>query len=437
MPLSGALFASVSGLDATSTAISVVGDNIANVNTPGFKARRTEFADVLGQSISTAGGFSQIGAGAKVGDIRSQFTQGTFETTNRTTDLAIEGRGFFILDGPQGRAFSRAGIFTFDADGVLVNPEGREVQGFQIDPITQVSNGQVGSIQISNAIAPPRPTSVLDVSVNLDADAPVIPGGFDPADPNGTSELQTVVTVFDSLGNEHSATVFFTKSAINAGPPPSTTWDFNVALPANETTLPPANPGDEQVVQGGGALTFDANGVLTAATGTALTLEFAGGVAPGQPMTLGFGPIAGVGAGDATTQFGTGSATNSFTQDGFAAGSLQGILVDGVGILSGLFSNGETIPIAQVALANFANVEGLQSTGNTNLVATRASGQPLIGSPLSAGLGSVRASSLEQSNVDLATEFVRLIINQRAFQANTRTISTTNDLLGDLVQLGR
>src|SRR5690606_27514618 len=169
MPLSGAMFSSVSGLDATSTAISVIGDNIANVNTTGFKARRTEFADILGQSISTAGGYSQIGAGSKVSEIRSMYTQGTFETTNRQTDGAIEGRGFFILEGPQGRAYTRAGVFTLDAEGYLVSPNGLRVQGYGIDPVTGLSNGQLGDIRISNAISPPRATSNISVSANLNA----------------------------------------------------------------------------------------------------------------------------------------------------------------------------------------------------------------------------------------------------------------------------
>lgn len=436
MPLSGALFSSVSGLDATSTAISVVGDNIANVNTTGFKSRRTEFADVLGQSIATAGGFSQIGAGSKVSDIRTLFTQGTFETTNRTTDVAIEGRGFFIVDGPQGRAYSRAGIFNFDDQGFLVNPEGRLVQGYGIDPVTQLSNGQLGDIQISNAIAPPRATSTVSFAASLDADAPLIPGGFDPANPTTSSSHSSVLSVYDSLGRQQSASLFFTQTAPG-------TWAWNLAIPTAASAAPPVNPTDPFVVQGSGTLGFDTDGVLTSATGTSFTLEFAGGAAPGQAVTLSFGPIGGVGTGDPTRAYSVGdassndSSTTSFSQDGFGAGTLQTLSIGTDGYLTGSFSNGETIPLAQLGLATFPNLEGLQSIGNTNLIETRESGQPLIGQPQTGSLGSIRASSLEQSNVDLATEFVRLIINQRAFQANTRTISTTNELLGDLVNLGR
>ncbi len=436
MPLSGALFASVTGLDAMSTAISVVGDNIANVNTTGYKTRRTEFADLLGQSISTSGGFSQIGAGAQVATVRSEFTQGTFENTNRETDIAIEGQGFFVLDGPTGRVYSRAGVFNFDSQGLLVNSNGQRVQGFAIDPVTGLSNGQIGDVNIGNASSPPRASTNITASLRLDPKAAVSPGGFDPSDRANTSEVSVTVDVYDSLGNQRPATIHFTKVAENAGPPPTNDWEWSINLRPAHTTIPPVNPTDTDVEQASGTLTFDDTGTLTSLTGASFTLDFAGGAAPAQPVTLDLGPIAGVGTGGATTQNGA-SAVNSFSQDGFAAGSLQGLIIDEAGFVSGLFSNGETIPISQLALANFANVEGMQRIGSNNLVETRASGQPLIGQPQTGSLGAIRSSTLELSNVDLATEFVRLIINQRAFQANTRTISTTNELLGDLVNLGR
>ncbi|HEY8493009.1 MAG TPA: flagellar hook protein FlgE [Myxococcota bacterium] len=429
MPLSGALFASVGGLDAMSTAISVIGDNIANVNTTGFKSRRTEFADVLGQSIATAGGFSQIGAGAKVLEIRSDWTQGTFQPTNRETDVAIEGSGFFILDGPEGRSYTRAGIFSFDSDGYLVSPTGLRVQGYGIDPVTGLSNGELGDIQIAGVMAPPRATTTVTVSANLSAGAATT-GAFNPSNPLGTSDLQTVIDVYDSLGIRHPATLYFSKTGSN-------TWAWTITLAPSHTTTAPANPNDPVVVQGGGTLTFNSDGVLTNATGTNVSFAFSGGATSPQSITIDFGAIGVAGSGG-TTQVGDGASTiNSFTQDGYAPGSLQSVEIDDYGYLSGTFSNGENIPLAQFALAHFPNVEGLQRVGNNNLIETRTSGQPLIGQPRTGSFGAIRSSNLEQSNVDLATEFVRLIVNQRAFQANTRTISTTNELLGDLVNLGR
>jgi flagellar hook protein FlgE len=421
------MFSSVSGLETASTAISVIGDNIANVSTPGFKERRAEFADVLGQSISTGGGFSQTGSGSTVLNVTQIFSQGSFETTGRETDLAIEGGGFFIVDDQTGRSYSRAGMFSFNDSGNLVDPSGRRVQGFGIDPATLLPTGQLGDIQISTAVAAPQATTRVDLSVNLDAG--VTPGGapFDPSNPFGTSDYSNSTTVFDSLGNGHPSTVYFTKTGANS-------WSWNAALPTADTTTPPATPGDSIVVQGSGTLTFDNAGVLTSAAGSPVTFEFQGGGAPGQSIAIDFGAIGGA---STTTQFTGVSTVNSQFQDGFSAGTLQGLSVDREGFFTASFSNGVNRPLAQVALATFPAVEGLNSAGGNAFVETRSSGQPLIGGPQTGQFGSVRSSSIEQSNVDLASQFIRLILNQRAFQANTRTVSTTNELLANLVQLGQ
>jgi flagellar hook protein FlgE len=425
------MFASVSGLDTASTAISVIGDNIANVSTPGFKERRAEFADVLGQAISTSGGFSQTGSGSSVANISQIFSQGSFESTGRATDLAIEGQGFFIMDDAGGRSYSRAGMFTFDTVGLLTDSGGRRVQGFSIDPVTQQPTGQLGDLQITTSVAPPRLTTTAQLSVNLDANELAIAGGFDPSDPFGSSNFSIPITLNDSLGNSNPSTIFLTKTAPNQ-------WDWNAALPTANTTLPPALPTDQFVVQGSGTLTFDSGGVLQGATGSPVTFEFAGGSAPSQSIVLDFGPIGSPGAQNATTQFaGNPSGINSVSQDGFGPGTLQSLSIDTAGIFTASFSNGETRPIGQVALATFPAAEGLNAIGSNSFVETRNSGQPLIGGPQSGQFGAIKSSRIEQSNVDLAAQFIRLILNQRAFQANTRTVSTTNELLANLVQLGQ
>jgi flagellar hook protein FlgE len=334
MGLSGALFSSVSGLDATGTAISVIGDNIANVNTPGFKARRAEFADVLGQSIASGGGFSQLGAGTTTSRIATVFSQGTFETTARTTDLAIEGRGFFIVDGNQGRSYTRAGIFGFDQNGFLVDPSGSRVQGFGIDPVTQLPLGTLGDIQLSTSLSAPRSTTDLTLSVNLDSGV-LPPGPFDPADPSATSNFSTPVTLYDSLGNGHAVSVYYT----NTGPG---TWDWNAAVAQADTTDPLASPGDQVVVQGSGTLTFDTDGNLQSTSGSPATFNFSGGGTAGQSVAIGFGPTGVTTTGLRTTQFADDSATTAFTQDGFAPGQLQSISVDPDGFITGSFSNGES-----------------------------------------------------------------------------------------------
>jgi len=430
MGLSNALFASVTGLDTSSTAISVIGDNIANVSTPGFKERRAEFADLVGQSITTAGGISQIGSGSSVINISQVFSQGTFENTERATDLGIEGRGFFVLRGDQGQVYSRAGMFDFDREGYLVDPNGLRVQGFSVDPATQTSTAELTDVQLDLTLAQPNPSTGVDVSVNLDA-AAVANGPFDAADPVGTASFQTVLTVFDSLGAGHLLTMHYTRDADNA-------WSWNATVDAAESTTPP-NPGENVVVVGSGTLDFDpANGFLTGVTGGPLSVDFAGGAAPGQSVDLDFGalgPVDGV-----TTQFagsGDESVTIAAVQDGFGSGTLQSLAIDRDGFLTAGFSNGATRSLARVALAIFPSVESLTSVGNNAFVETRDSGQPLVGSPGSGQFGAVRSNSIEQSNVDLADQFIRLIMNQRAFQANTRTVSTTNELLANLVQLGQ
>jgi flagellar hook protein FlgE len=424
------MFASVSGLDTASTAISVIGDNIANVSTPGFKERRAEFADVLGQSISTAGGLAQTGSGSQVANVSQVFTQGSFETTGRETDLAIEGSGFFILEGNTGRSFSRAGLFNFDNSGILVDSSARRVQGFGIDPLTQLPTGALGDIAVNTSLAAPQPTSQIDLSLNLDANAPLV-GPFDPSVPFATSNFQTAVTLFDSLGTGHPSTLYFTRNG--AG-----TWDWNAALPVADTTLPPASPGDSMVVQGSGTLSFDASGVLTGTSGSPTTFEFSGGSAPGQSIAIDFGATGPLASGNTSTQFSNGQSTvNAQSQDGFGAGTLIALSIDSDGLFNASFSNGVTRPIAQIALATFPALEELTATGNNAFIETRASGQPLIGAPRTGQFGAVRSNSIEQSNVDLAAQFIRLILNQRAFQANTRTVSTTNELLANLVQLGQ
>lgn len=429
MSLSNALFSSVTGLEVTATAISVIGENIANVNTPGFKQRRVEFADILGQTL---GGTSQTGSGARVARIIRIDSQGSFETSDRATDMAIEGRGLFILDSGQQRLYTRAGLFGFDNRGYLVDKEGFNVQGFNIDPATGQSNGQLTDIRLIPGIAAPQVTSTANLSLNLDSRDPqpvVFP--FDPGDAVNSSSYSQTVSLIDSLGTSHPARLFFTKTAT------ANVWNWTATLDPIDTTIPPASPTDPLVVIGGGDLTFSSSGQLTALTGNPVSFDFTGGAAAAQSVIFNFGPLAGIGTGEPTTQFAVISSVNSINQDGFAPGALQGITIDNDGTMIGSFSNGETRNLAQVALALFPNTEGMAATGNNNLLETRASGQPLIGEPTTGQFGAIRANNFEQSNVDLADQFVRLIINQRAFQANTRTVSVVNELLAGVVQLGQ
>lgn len=438
MSLSNALSSSVSGLAAASTQISVIGDNIANANTPGFKEKRAEFSAILGQNITSGSGFAQIGAGVRVNDIRMIFSQGVFDQTQRGTDVGIEGQGFFVLDGNLGRTYTRAGLFGFDNNGWFIDTNGNRVQGYGIDPNTGFSNGALGDIQVNVPLSPPQATTQIQVGMNLDANAQVVATGFDPADTVGTAQGREVITIYDTLGAPRQATIFFTHTGANA-------WEYNVTLANTDAAGTPASP--PYIVQAGGTgtLQFDTSGALASVNGgttwPSVTFAFnnANGAAAAQPVVFSMGPLTsgGTATGPASTQFNDETATSSVSQDGYAPGTLTALQIDGDGRLNGVFSNGITMSLAQLALANFGNVEGLTDVGGSRLVESLDSGPPIIAAANTGSLGSIRASSIEKSNVDLAQQFVNLIVGQRAFQANTRTVSVANELLSNLVQLGQ
>jgi len=437
MSLTNALASSVSGLAASSTQISVIGDNIANANTPGFKERRAEFAAVLGQNITAGAGAAQIGAGVRVNDVGMIFSQGVFEQTQQGTDVAIEGRGFFILEGNTGRAYTRAGAFGLDADGWYVDANDNRVQGYGIDPTTGASNGALGDIRVNVPLSPPRATELIELARNLDSSESTIAGGFDPADPNATSNSREVITIYDSLGSPRQATVFFTHTGVN-------TWEYNVTLARADSSVAGTDPFEVQA-GGTGTLVFDTNGALASVNGgstwptVTLALNNSNGAAASQAIDFSMGPLTsgGTTTGQLTTQVADETSTTFVNQDGFAPGTLTGLQIDPDGRLNGVFSNGVTTSLAQLALANFGNVEGLTDIGGSRFVESLDSGPPIVAAANTGNLGSIRSSSLEKSNVDLAQQFVNLIVGQRAFQANTRTVSVANELLSNLVALGQ
>ncbi len=479
MGLQSSLFAGVAGLNANGQSISIIADNIANTNTVGFKSSRAEFVDVLSGNLG-GGGSGSIGAGARLSGVNQNFTQGSLESTGVTTDLAIDGGGFFIVQDTTGVFYSRAGLFSLNANQVLVNNQGQAVQGFGVT--AGVPNGALGSIDLSAISSSPQPTSLVEININLDPNDQALAGGaagFNHTNAVATSNSQTGIRIYDSLGNPTNILVYFRKddAAVNS-------WFYYVGMnredvdfasygpPFNTFTTVAGNEQDFFPLQSG-TLTFNSQGALITESVLALSIDydadgdgvisgaeagapvatpanatgwaFAGGAASGQVITFDFGttPTEGGNGTDRTTQFGGAavSGVNNFirflNQDGFTAGTLSNIDIDENGFVTGTFSNGQTQKLAQVALATFANLSGLQRVGKNNFIESVASGQPVNGSPNTAGLGAIRSGFLEQSNTDLAEEFVKLILSQRAFQANTRTISTANELLANLVVLGQ
>lgn len=439
MSLFTALHTGTAGLQSSSAELSVVGDNIANANTIGFKAGRAAFQDALLQQLIGAPGGGQLGLGSRLQAIQRIITQGALTNTGLATDLALEGPGYFVLEGNHSgvtsRFYSRAGQFTVDKDGYMTNLEGLRVQGYGASA-TGALQGSIGDLQVGNATSAARPTSTVTLKANLNANAPVAGGtAFDPANAAATSNGKSNVTIYDSLGNAHSVEVYYRKTA--------TGWTWHAVT--DGAGLTGGTAGTKSVIATG-TLTFDTQGRLTAATQAATPTFNPINAANPNPITFNFGdPTGAGGTGMAgVTQLGAGQASNvpdvttTFTsQDGNAYGSLSSIQINNKGEIFGTFTNGTSRTLGQVAVADFEASDKLEKIGGNLLLESSLSGQPTIGAPAEGGRASVAAGALEQSNVDLANEFVRMIAAQRGFQANSKTISTADQMLSELMQLHR
>jgi flagellar hook protein FlgE len=388
----------ISGLQAAQTELNVIGNNIANVNTSGFKQSRAEFQSVY--AVSNSGGGSESpGRGVNTARIAQQFTQGNISFTNSDLDLAISGQGFFILDDNGGRVYSREGAFGMDRDGYVVNANGQRIITFGTDD-SGIITSATGPLQIRLSDIEPAATTRADLGVNLDAaEAPPSIATFDPLDA-ASYNSSTAVNVYDSLGSQHIMQVYFIKAAT------PNTWNSYATV-------------DGTVVNGPAPMAFDSAGSLTTP-------------ASGQIAIPPFTPPGGAAAMNVTlnvaraTQFGSDFGVNSLTQDGYASGRFVGIDIDEEGVIFARFSNGRSEVQGQVALANFANPQGLRPLGENTWAETFSSGLELEGAPGTASLGLLQNGALEDSNVDLSEQLVRLIVAQRNFQANTQVISTAN-----------
>ncbi|MDP3090314.1 MAG: flagellar hook protein FlgE [Nitrospira sp.] len=578
MGILSSLFAGVSGLNANGTALSVIGNNIANLSTVGFKGSRATFADLISSSISGGSGSVQTGIGVALTSVQGDFTQGSLATSSNVLDLAIDGNGFFVMkDAQNGTFYGRNGLFRLNKDSVVVDPTGFKLQGFLADT-TGTITGNIGDIALPTTTAAPNPTTTALLAANLNSgtattgirgniigssasvttsaagnnaftinlngdgvqtvtvangltgsalasaiqsavrsltatnpyvqaaydgfeatvgasniftfrsgisgttnDAAANTGAvivaasgantlaanlnmlagtsttgtdFDVTDPVGTSNFTTSLTVYDSLGNDHLLTTYFTKVGSN-------TWNYNVVSPTADINTANYHSSNIDttlgiVRVGAGTLTFGTDGTLqregpvirfdtNTAAGTVgtvpgeLQVDFVGATQD-QLIDFNFGDSVITDGGNGltgSTQFGSTSALVQQTQDGYAAGSLQAFSVDTNGTISGRFSNGQLRALAQVVLARFPDPIGLTRTGKNTFAESGNSGQPVTGSPDSAGLGRVLSNSLELSNVDLGQSFIDMIAAQRGFQANSRVITTSDEILQELVNLKR
>ena len=405
-------YTALSGMQANTTSISVVGDNLANLNTVGFKSSRASFQDILGQSLVGSMGSKRMGQGVSLKSIDQLHTQGGLESTGRVTDLAIAGNGFFMVKDQAGGAdqtmYTRAGQFLLDQQGFLVTPSGMRLQGYTATE--GVMGTALGDIELGGLTSPARGSSEIDVQVHLPADQ-------DPeADPY-TSEGQ----VYDSLGRSHAVEITYTYDADGV-------WNWTA------TSGEPAVEGDSPPEVGSGTISFDANGAIDGtATGT-ITLNPGTDASDPQDITINFGAAGEAGA----STYGQGPfASKGFQSDGRVEGELESINIRDDGSIEGTFSNGTTEAVAQVALAVFDNVQGLQRQGGGLFAASPDSGQPTVGAAGTGPRGNILSNHLETSNVDMTREFVNLITAQRGFQAASRTITTADQLLAEAIQLKR
>lgn len=513
MSITSSLFSAISGLSTNGNAMSVIGDNIANVNTVGFKSSRTTFQDVLSQSVATASGASQIGRGTTLSTVSTLFQQGSFESTTSATDLAIGGTGYFMVRQPNTDVdfYTRAGEFSFDDEGNFVNSSGYVVQGWALDD--QGNNeGTIRDIVLNEFTSPPQASTSLTSITNLDSSESsavesLFGDGWDATDLEPISDASysysTSIQVYDSLGNAHDVTVYFDKidatdtnneyiDGISAADIDNS-WEYIICCnPADDMRNGTAGTSAQGVLMRG-TLTYDSetgdlsnvSAYVYNGTGTATSdasweqatfseegyPQFSAEFVDGVPQLIDFqeglrnsntsggtngwttgtaaniGAItaaAGVGSFAATepqatisTQYASSGSTIYQSQDGYGTGYLESISVDTDGVMTGNYSNGQILNLYRVALAKFNNEQGLSKAGGSLWSETRDSGPAITDAPGNNGLGTISSNSLEQSNVDLASEFVKMITIQRGYQANSRVITTVDSLLEELNNLVR
>jgi flagellar hook protein FlgE len=398
----------LSGLTAASSDLDVTANNVANADTIGFKDSRAEFADVYSAGAVNLN-TSVVGQGVRLTTTAQQFTQGNISSTSSNLDLAISGDGFFTLHSANGYAYTRNGQFAEDKSGNVVSSTGEALQVYP--PLTNggFNTGTLTPLNLQTAQSAPLATSAGNVILNLPANSPqpaVTP--FDPTN-SQTYNQSTSTSVYDSLGNQYSATFYFTQTAV------PNTWNVNMTV--NGTPVGGAQP-----------MTFSSTGGVSAPVGGGL--NFNGFTPPGGalPMNLAFNF-------GATTQYGSQFGVTSITQNGFTTGQLSTVAIDPSGIVSAVYTNGRTTQLGQLAMANFPNPQGLKQLGDTNWSETFTSGNVVQGAAASAGFGSIQSGALESSNVDLTTQLVNMITAQRAFQANAQVITTANQLSQTVINI--
>ncbi len=421
----------LSGLEASTQNLSVIGNNVANASTVGFKSSEVLFSDVYANSLTGAGS-SQVGIGVQVNAVEQQFTQGNITSSSNPLDIAINGGGFYEMSNNGTISYTRNGQFQLDKSGFIINSAGDRLQGYSVNASNVLQTGSTTDLQINTANIPPSATTKVSAVLNLDSqDTIPTTTPFSITDPN-TYNYSSSVTMYDSLGDAHTLQTYYVKTGPTTGAPAGTeaTWNVYASLDSKEVsgTTPPTAIG---------TLTFNTSGAIDT---TATTLPFvltnlnvtSGAISPmGSNLPAGGVSLDFTG----TTQYGALDATSSLKQDGYTSGQLSSFSASANGTIVGSYTNGQSQTLGQIALASFTDPNGLQNLGNNEWAATATSGPALVGTPGSGSLGVLQSSATEDSNVDLTAQLVNMITAQEDYQANAQTIKTENDLLQTLVTL--
>jgi flagellar hook protein FlgE len=413
----------LSGLNATSKNLEVIGNNIANANTYGAKASRAEFSDMYASAMNGAGANS-IGIGVSLEAVSQQFTQGNIASSQNPLDLAINGAGFFqVSDGKNPTMYTRNGQFKVDRDGFVVNSQGNKLMGYAADGAGTILPGQASPLQMPTAGITPSPTSRIKLEMNLDARAAVTaPSSGPPINMTDATTYNnaTSLTVYDAKGQDVALTYYFQKASTD-------TW--NVYIIANGTPLATSGGNPAASTQ----IVFPANGGTPTSPAGPVTLNIPSSTNAAGAATLAIGGVQLNVAG--ATQYGSPFGVTDLSQNGYAAGQLVGIQFEANGIVTARYSNGQSKPAGQVEIATFRNPQGLQPMGGNAWARTFATGDPIVGVPGDGNLGALQSGALEESNVDMTAELVNMITAQRVYQANAQTIKTQDQVMQTLVNL--
>ena len=401
----------LSGLQADSVALNTIGNNLANLNTTAFKKQTTQFEDLFYQQIGVSGANEaiQVGVGTKVSSTATSYLQGTLSPTGNSSDMALSGDGYFVVRQGNVQSLARAGNFQLDSFGNLQTSNGEQVMGYAATNGVVSGVTALGPLQLPiGQTESPNATQNFSITANLNAASPV------------GDQFSTPITMYDSLGQTHVATVNYTKSAAN-------TWTYAVTLPTSDATGVTGNTG---------TLTFDSFGKLSAPAANVPNIDFTGLTNGAGDMSLSWQLYNTAGT-STMTQSTAASSSTATTQDGFQSGVYQSFSVDPTGIITATFSNGHTAAIGQLAVASVSNQQGLVHTGNNEYQTSASSGQASIGVAGAGGRGSIQDDTLEGSNVDISSEFANLIVAQRAFEANSKTVTTFDTITQDTIAMLR